>query len=1008
MSAQRINTLGARIDRSKKVSFQFNGRGYSGFQGDTLASALLAAGESVLSHSWKYHRPRGIITSGIEEPSALVQLESGKDTIPNAKMPEVELYEGMNSEAVNPWPNALSRALSLNRNFSFLFPAGFYYKTFMWPAKAWMFYERIIRKSGGLGASPEVEDTARYIHQNTHCDVLVAGGGVAGLAAALAAGRSGARVILAELQCTLGGTAHRLQGTIDGISASEWVKKAEAELATLPTVKIIKRGVVFGYHDHNFLTIRESLSDHLPLGERKGFRERLWRVRAKQVVLATGAHERPMVFGNNDLPNIMLSSALADYAQLYGVLVGKKIALLTNNDTAYADALTLKNAGATVTVVDVRAGHSVAGGTAQKAHDAGIEVLRGYVPVQADGGAMVTSITVCQQVGDKANGQRRTLSVDALGMAGGWNPAIHLYSHSGGKALWSEALECFKPGASMPNQFSVGACNATGTLASTMAESSLAGSTAAAKAGFAASETRYTVVEPSNEAIVPFWIAETGEKVSRRAKAFVDWQNDVGAADIELAIREGFESIEHIKRYTAMGFGTDQGKLGNINGMALAARAMGKTIPQVGTTTFRPNYVPISFGLFAGLERGELFDPERKTSAHAAHVAAGAPFEDVGQWKRPWFFPKAGEDMHTAVNREVLAVRSGVGIMDASTLGKIDIQGPDASKLLNWLYTNPWLKLEVGKARYGLMLDENGMVFDDGVTVRLAEERFLMTTTTGGAARVLTWMERWVQTEWPDMQVYMTTVTDQWSTFAVVGPKSRAVVEKLCRDVDLSSTAFPFMSWRAGTVADVKARIMRISFSGELSFEINVPSNAGAHVWKALMTAGAEFDITPYGTEAMHVLRGEKGYIIVGQDTDGSITPHDLGMGGMVSKTKDFLGRRSLSRSHTAAAEGKGRKQLVGLLTDDAQCVLPEGAQLTALAQITATPTTANSVPMIGHVTSSYFSPTLKRSIAMAVVRDGQQKMGQTIYAALSDGRHVAATIASPVFYDPEGKHHHD
>jgi sarcosine oxidase subunit alpha len=1004
VTARRIDSLGARVDRTKKLSFQFNGRSYSGFQGDTLASALLAAGESVLSHSWKYHRPRGIVTSGIEEPSALVQLESGKNTIPNAKMPEVELYDNLQATAVNPWPNALSRALSINRNFSFLFPAGFYYKTFMWPAKAWLFYERFIRKAGGLGSSPEVEDTDRYIHQNTHCDVLVAGGGVAGLAAALAAGRSGARVILAELQSELGGSAHRLQGTIDGIPATEWVKKAEAELATMPEVKIIKRGVVFGYHDHNFLTIRESLTDHRPLAARKGFRERLWRVRAKQVVLATGAHERPMVFGNNDLPGIMLSSAMADYAQLYGVLVGKRIVLLTNNDTPYGDALTLKAAGAEVTVVDVRAGHSVAGGLAQKAHEAGITVLRGYVPVQADGGAVVTSIQVRQQIGDKANGESRSFNVDAVGMSGGWNPAIHLYSHSGGKALWSDQLECFKPSAAMPGQFSVGACNATGTLAATLAEASQAGAAAATHAGFAASESQYTVVEPSNEAIAPFWIAETGEKVSRRAKAFVDWQNDVGAADIELAIREGFESIEHIKRYTAMGFGTDQGKLGNINGMALAARAMGKTIPQVGTTTFRPNYVPISFGLFAGLERGELFDPVRKTSPHAHHVAAGCLFEDVGQWKRPWYFPKPGEDMHTAVNREVLAVRNNVGIMDASTLGKIDIQGPDAAKLLNWLYTNPWLKLEVGKARYGLMLDENGMVFDDGVTVRLAEDRFLMTTTTGGAARVLTWMERWVQTEWPDMQVYMTTVTDEWSTFAVVGPKSRAVVEKVCKDVDLSAAAFPFMSFREGTVAGVAARIMRISFSGELSFEINVPSNAGAHVWKALMAAGADFNITPYGTEAMHVLRGEKGYIIVGQDTDGSMTPHDLGMGGMVSKTKDFLGRRSLSRSHTA---GANRKQLVGLLTEDSQTVLPEGAQLTALAQI-GTPTVASPVPMIGHVTSSYYSPTLKRSIAMAVVRDGQQKMGQKIYAALADGRHVAATISSPVFYDPEGKHHHD
>jgi len=679
MSGVRIPELGSRIQRTRKISFQYNERSYTGFDGDTLASALLAAGETVLSRSWKYHRPRGIVTSGIEEPSALVQLETGKNVIPNAKAPEVELYDGMVAEGVNRWPHALARLFSINRTFTPLFPAGFYYKTFMWPAKAWMFYERFIRKAGGLGSSPEVEDTARYIHQNIHCDVLIAGGGIAGLAAALAAGRSGARVILAELQCDLGGSAHRIQGTVDGISATDWVQKAEAELATMPEVKIIKRGVVFGYHDHNFLTIRESLTDHLPLGERTGFRERLWRVRANQVVLATGAHERPMVFSNNDLPGIMLSSAMADYAQLYGVLVGKDIALLTNNDTAYADALILKSAGAKVTVVDVRAGHSVAGGLAQKAHAAGVQVLRGFVPTSADGGALVTSITVRQQVGDKANGEQRTLQVDAVGMAGGWNPAVHLYSHSGGKAKWNDTLVCFTPGESMPDQFSVGACNGTASLANTLAEASRAGAQAASRCGFAAGQPSYTVVEPSAEPILAFWIAETGEKVSRRAKAFVDYQNDVGAADIELAIREGFESIEHIKRYTAMGFGTDQGKLGNINGMALAARALNKPIDKVGTTTFRPNYVPISFGLLAGLERGELFDPIRKTSPHAQHQAAGAPFEDVGQWKRPWYFPKAGEDMHAAVNREVLAVRSGVGIMDASTLGKIDIQGPDAA-----------------------------------------------------------------------------------------------------------------------------------------------------------------------------------------------------------------------------------------------------------------------------------------------------------------------------------------
>ena len=999
MTGVRIASAGSRLDRSRPLKFQFNGRSYHGFAGDTLASAVLAAGATVLSRSWKYHRPRAIVSSGIEEPSALVQLESGAHTIPNAKMPEVELYQGLRAESVNPWPSPGKHLLSINRWFTPLFPAGFYYKTFMWPAKAWMWYERFIRKAGGLGAAPEQEDGDRYVHQNIHCDVLVAGGGIAGLAAALAAGRSGARVILAELGAHLGGCAHRVDGSIDGKSPAEWVHAAEQELATMPEVRIIRRGVVFGYHDHNFLTIRESLTDHLPLAGRNGFRERLWRVRATQVVLATGAHERPMVFGNNDLPGVMLSSALADYAQLYGVLVGQRIVIVANNDTAYSDALVLKGAGAQVTVVDVRTAKLLVGSRAQRAKDAGIALLRGFVPLQAQGSAGVRGIVVRQMNGDKAVGEQRTLPCDAIGMAGGWNPAIHLYSHSGGKAHWDDKAVCFVSGAAMPGQFSVGACNATLTLSQTLAEAAESGAVAARSAGFTATTTHFTVTEPVSEPTTAFWIAETGEPVSRRAKAFVDYQNDVSASDIELAIREGFESIEHIKRYTALGFGTDQGKLGNINGMALAARAMGKPIDKVGTTTFRPNYLPITFGLFAGLERGELFDPARVTSPHEQHVAAGALFEDVGQWKRPWYFPQGHEDLHRAVNREVLAVRKGVGMLDASTLGKIDIQGPDAAKLLNWVYTNPWLKLEVGKCRYGLMLDENGMVFDDGVTARLAENHFLMTTTTGGAARVLGWLERWVQTEWPDMQVYMTSVTEQWSTFAVVGPQSRAVVQKVCQDVDLSNEAFPFMSWREGTVAGARARIMRISFSGEMSFEVNVPSNRGAHVWQALMQAGREFSITPYGTEAMHVLRAEKGYIIVGQDTDGSISPFDLGLGGMVSKTKDFLGRRSLARSDTARPD---RKQLVGLLTDEEQLVLPEGSQLTEKSRAGTLP-----VPMIGHVTSSYFSPTLNRSIAMAVVRSGTERMGTKIYAALADGRYVAATVCSPVFYDPEGKRLH-
>jgi len=999
MSGARSQTGGSRIDRQRPLAFRFNGRDFQGYAGDTLASALLAAGETVLSRSWKYHRPRGILTSGVEEPSALVQLESGARLVPNVKMPEVELYAGLQAESALPWPGPGQRWLSINRWFAPLFPAGFYYKTFMWPARAWMWYERFIRKAGGLGAAPMEPDADRYVHQNIHCDVLVVGGGISGLAAARAAGRNGARVVLAELGAHLGGCAHRIEGTVDGLAAVDWVAGVERELAQLPEVRIIRRGVVFGFHDHNFLTIRESLTDHLPLAQRKGFRERLWRVRAAQVILATGAHERPMVFGNNDLPGVMLSSALADYAALHGVRVGQRVVLVTSCDSAYADARLLKACGAEVTVVDTRSGEPAPGSRAQRAQQDGIAVLRGQVPVQARGSVAVTGLVVRALQGERASGSARELPCDALGMAGGWNPAVHLYSHASGKPRWDEALVCFRPQPSSDGPFSVGACNGTFALGSSLDEASLAGAEAATRCGFPSRAQAYAVDELALEPAQPFWIAETGEPLSRRTKAFVDYQNDVTASDIELAIREGFESIEHIKRYTAMGFGTDQGKLGNINGMALAARALGKPIAQVGTTTFRPNYLPISFGTFAGLERGALFDPARQTSPHALHVAAGCVFEDVGQWKRPWYFPRSGEDLHQAVAREVRAVRNGVGLLDASTLGKIDIQGPDAARLLNWVYVNAWLKLEVGKCRYGLMLDENGMVFDDGVTARLGENHFLMSTTTGGAARVLGWLERWVQTEWPDLKVYMSSVTDHWSTFAVAGPHSRAVLQKVCAEVDLSNEAFPFMSWRNAVVAGVSARIMRISFSGELSFEVNVPSNAGAHVWQVLTEAGAEFGITPYGTETMHVLRAEKGYIIVGQDTDGSVSPHDLGMGAMVSTTKDFLGARSLTRSDTARED---RKQLVGLRTDEPALVLPEGAQLTTLAQAAPPP-----VPMVGHVTSSYFSPTLERSIAMAVLQGGRARMGQKVYAALADGRHVAATVCSPVFYDPKGERLH-
>ncbi|HKT91252.1 MAG TPA: glycine cleavage T C-terminal barrel domain-containing protein, partial [Paraburkholderia sp.] len=632
----------------------------------------------------------------------------------------------------------------------------------------------------------------------------------------------------------------------------------------------------------------------------------------------------------------------------------------------------------------------------------GVKVMYNAAINCAHGKQRVSSVDVVGYTNGQTGAQQGTLACDLVAVSGGFSPVLHLFAQSGGKAHWSDAKACFLPGKRVQEEVSVGAAVGEFGLARALTQGVDGGIDAVKSLGFP--YKRPAVPKAAEVAETPLqalWLVGSNKDAARGPKQFVDFQNDVSAADILLAAREGFESVEHVKRYTAMGFGTDQGKLGNINGMAILASALGKTIPETGTTTFRPNYTPVTFGTFAGRELGDLLDPIRKTCIHEWHVQHGAKFEDVGNWKRPWYYPKSGENLHAAVKRECLAVRNSVGILDASTLGKIDIQGPDAAKLLNWVYTNPWLKLEVGKCRYGLMLDENGMVFDDGVTVRLGQQHYMMTTTTGGAARVLTWLERWLQTEWPDMKVRLASVTDHWATFAVVGPKSRKVLQKVCRDIDFDNAAFPFMSYRNGTVAGVKSRVMRISFSGELAYEVNVPANAGRAVWEALMEAGAEFDITPYGTETMHVLRAEKGYIIVGQDTDGSVTPFDLGMGGLVSQTKDFLGRRSLKRSDTAK---ENRKQFVGLLTDDAQYVLPEGGQIIAPdAQARPDGTTQ----MIGHVTSSYYSPILQRSIALAVVKGGLNKMGEHVVIPMADGRRVKAQIASPIFYDTEGVRQH-
>jgi sarcosine oxidase subunit alpha len=617
------------------------------------------------------------------------------------------------------------------------------------------------------------------------------------------------------------------------------------------------------------------------------------------------------------------------------------------------------------------------------------------VVAHARGGRHVASVKL-RGHGAKLLSDAGTLGCDLLAMSGGWNPVVHLYAQSRGRPRWCETRACFVPDAPAQPQSSVGAANGDFSLQAALDGGVRAGLAAALGAAGAVEvdAPAWSARVPDESPLLPLWSVGKGIEASRGPKQFIDYQNDVSVSDIHLAVSEGYHSVEHVKRYTAMGFGTDQGKLGNINGMAVLAEALKQSIPETGTTTFRPNYTPVSFGAIAGRELGEFFDPIRKTCLYDWNVAQGALFEDVGNWKRAHYYPKPGEDMDAAVRRECLAVRNAVGILDYSTLGKIDGRGPDAAEFLTRLYINSSTTLQPGRCRYGLLLDENGMVMDDGVSIRLSEDHFILTTTTGGAARVMSWMERWLQTEWPDLKVYLTSITDQYAVATVAGPQARKVLGAVCKDIDFSPAAFPFMSFQEGTIDGVFARILRVSFSGELSYEVYTPANAGRHVVSLLMRAGAPYGITPYGTETMHVLRGEKGYIIVGQDTDGSVTPVDLGMGGMIAKAKDCLGKRSLTRSHTGAA---GRKQFVGLLPADPDCVLPEGGQ------ILLRPTQSRMAAMEGHVTSSYMSPILGRSIALALLKDGQSRMDEEITVATADGRFMPARVCSPVFYDAEG-----
>jgi len=951
----------------------------------------------LIGRSFKYHRPRGILSSGSEEPNALVQIIKDKDkakTDPNVRATQIEIYEGLEAQSQNCWPNVKFDIGEINSIFSSILPAGFYYKTFMWPSKLWRKYEYFIRKSAGLGKSPTEKDPDKYDHKYYHCDVLIVGGGPAGITAALMAAKSGNKILLVDEKPEFGEnllSSSKENIKINDLSPAEWIKVKRKELLNFKNIKTLNRTTVSAYHNYNYLIMMQSLTDHLSENEKKGkIRQRLWKVRAKKVILATGSIERPLVFDGNDRPGIMLSSAVKKYLNFYGVKCGNKIIIFTNNDSAYETAIELHNKNLKVqAIVDIREESS--GDLPKKCNELGLKIYWKHTIVSSSGHTKVKNVSVMKLSKDNSVviGKKINIKCDSVAMSGGWTPAVHLFTQSGGKLDFNNQNFCFYPKKTTQKQISIGSCNGTFKLADIINESNQKTSEFINQNV----ENKNKISEPKEGDLENIWLLPSNKALGK-TKSFIDFQNDVTAKDIKLALREGYKSIEHVKRYTTTGMATDQGKIANMHALGIVAETTNTKMGDLGTTTFRPPYTPLTFGAIVGRNVNQFFDIIRRTPIHSWHKKNNAKFEDVGQWKRAWYYPIDNESMFDAVQRESKAARTKAGILDASTLGKIDIQGSDTSEFLNRVYTNAWNKLAIGKCRYGLMLNDDGMVYDDGVTTRLNENHYIMTTTTGGAATVMSKLEDFLQTEWPELKVYLTSVTDHFATVSVCGPHSKKILEKVTENIDYSDQNFPHMSFKEGSINKIKCRVMRISFTGELSYEINIQANYGQSVWEKCMDAGKEYGITPYGTEAMHLLRAEKGFIIAGQETDGTVTPIDLQMDWIVSKKKyDFIGKRSLYRSDTARED---RKHYVGLLTKDPNEILEEGAQI--VAEVKNRP----PMDMIGHITSSYYSPNLNKSIALAVVKNGKKLKGKKLFVPMAN-KTIEVTVSDPVFLDKEG-----
>ena len=1002
---------GGSVDRSRVLRFEFDGTSYEGYPGDTLASALLATGVHVLARSFKYHRPRGVFSAGAEEPNALVQLARGARTEPNVRATTQELYDGLIAASQNRWPSLRLDIGAVNDLMSRFLPAGFYYKTFMWPPTPawWLKYEHVIRRAAGMGRAAIQPDPDRYEHRHAHCDVLIIGGGLVGLAAARAAAHAGARTILCDENPWWGGGVCAADASIiDDQAAALWVAETVKDLAAMPHVTLLPRTTAFGYYDGNLVGALERVADHLAAPPPHAPRQRLWMIRAKAVVLASGAHERGIAYANNDVPGSMLASAAATYVKRYAVRPGKRAVVFTNNDGAYADALALHAAGVEVAgIVDVRAESRIPGSWPARARDAGLPVLNSSVIANVRMNLRSGQRVARAEVLPHAGGAAKTITCDLVCVSGGWNPAVHLFSQARGKLRYDDALAAFVPDVSPLPILTAGAANGCFDAAAALVEGQAAGAAAAKRAGRVASVAAPAPLAPHaalrapqaapqpRAALQALWAVPAP---APGAKRFVDLQNDVTADDVALAAREGYQSVEHLKRYTTLGMGTDQGKTSNIVGLALMAEQLGVALPRVGTTTFRPPYTPVTLGAVPGAECGAHVEPTRTTAMHAWHAEHGARFVNAGLWKRPHSYPRAGETEDHAANREALNVRANVGVVDVSTLGKIELQGRDVAEFLNRIYINRWDNLAVGRCRYGVMLRDDGMVLDDGTTSRLAATHYLMTTTTVNAAKVMQQIEYLLQAVWPQLEVYATSVTEQWSAAALSGPKARDMLASLV-DIDVSNAAFPFLGVGACRVrsaaGEIPARLFRMSYSGELAYEIHVPADRGLDMWQAVLAAGAPLGIMPYGTEAMSTLRIEKGHVVIGAEADGRTTADDLGLAKLVNPNKWCVGKPLLGRAGLVATD---RWQLVGLTALG-------GARMPRGGKIVADPEHALPNPMLGHVTSWCFSPHCNAWIALALLANGRARHGEQLWVVsplANDKAHVH--VGPPCFIDPDGE----